>query len=88
MKRIQKKASVIVLIGAFFLSTLALFSCKNERPELTSEEKETAKKEISAQIGKIIEGAGQFNIEMAISPYSNSPDFLIVNANRTFFEYS
>lgn len=88
MKRIRKKTSVIVLAGTFILTSLSLFSCKNESSELTSKEKETIKKEISAQVEKIVKGAGQLNIEMAMSPYSNASDFLVVNPDGTFLDYN
>lgn len=88
MKKIQKKIPLIVLLGAFIFTSLTLLSCKNESFKLTLEEKEIAKKEISAQVEKIVEGAGQLDIEMAMVPYSNSSDFLIVNGDGTFLDYN
>ena len=88
MNRIQQKKSIIVLAGTVIFTFLTLFSCKNESSELTLKEKETAKKEISPQVEKIAAGAGQLNIEMAMGPYSNSTDFLVINPDGTFLNYN
>lgn len=88
MNRIKQKKSIIVLAGTLIFTFLTLFSCKKESFELTSEEKETAKIEISSQVEKIVAGAGQLNIEMAMGPYSNSTDFLVINPDGTFLNYN
>jgi hypothetical protein len=88
MNRIKQKKPIIVLAGTLFLAFLTLFSCKNESSELTLKEKEIAKKEILAQVKKIVLGAGQLNIEMAMSPYLNSTDFLMINPDGTFLNYN
>ncbi|TXD51489.1 MULTISPECIES: hypothetical protein [unclassified Polaribacter] len=86
MKIIQNKTALIIIIGTIFF--LFLTSCKNEVTELSSIEKETAKKEISARINEIVEGAKQLNIEMAMNPYLDSKDFLIINADGSSLDYS
>jgi hypothetical protein len=88
MNRIKQKKSIIFLAGTFIFTFLTLFSCKNESSELTTEEKETAKKEILAQVEKIVLGAAQLNIEMAMGPYSSSTDFLVINPDGTFLNYN
>lgn len=74
--------------------SVLLFSCQtndgknvNQSSELTSEEKETAKKEISARIDEIIKGAKELNAEAALNPYSNDPDFKIVSPDASVTDY-
>ena len=73
-------------------SSILLFSCQTndtskstvtQTTELSSVDKEIAKKEISARIEEIIKGAKELNVEAAIKPYSIDTDFKIVNPDAT-----
>ena len=75
-----------------FCSSIVFFSCQtndntkvkvDQTTELSADEKETAKKEISARIEEIIEGAKELNVEAAIKPYSSDTDFKIVNPDAS-----
>jgi len=88
MITIKKTSFLILLLGTLFISSLFLVSCQNESSEMTSQEKETAKKEIS-DIGKsIVQSVEQLDIESAIKPYSDSPDFLIINPDGSYQDYA
>lgn len=88
MNSIGKKSSLVVILVTLTMTPLFLFSCKNEPSELTSKEKETIKKEISARINEIVKGAKQLDIEAAMKPYSNSETFLIINPDGSFSDYN
>ena len=73
-------------------SSILLFSCQTndtskstvtQTTELSSVDKEIAKKEISARIEEIIKGAKELNVEAAIKPYSIDTDVKIVNPDAT-----
>ena len=57
------------------------------KDEMTSEEKESAKKEISNVAKFIIDNAAKMDVETAMKPYLNSPDFLVVNPDGTHANY-
>ncbi len=86
----------ILTVIIFTLSVL-LFGCQtndskkadaNQATELSSEEKETAKKEISARIDEIIKGAKELNVEAALKPYSDEPDFKIVSPDASVADFA
>lgn len=86
----------------FFISlniclSVLLFSCQtndntktkvHQTTELSSNEKETAKKEISARIEEIIKGAKELNVEEALKPYSSDTDFKIVNPDASVSDFA
>ncbi len=76
-------------------SSILLFSCQtndntktNQTTELSSADKETVKKEISARIEEIIMGAKELNAEAASKPYSNDPYFKIVNPDASVTDFT
>ena len=84
------------LITATLFASILLFGCKNsgeprkatqEKTEMSSEEKETAKREISARVDEIVKGANSLNVDAAIKPYSNEADFKIVNPDASLADY-
>lgn len=81
-----------ILLSIILCFSVLLFSCQTndntraavtQAPELSSQEKETAKKEISGRIEEIIKGAKGLDVEAAAKPYSSDPDFKIVNPDAT-----
>ena len=78
-------------------STLSI-SCKNsnnlnttsnDNPnQITELEKETAKKEIRNVAIFILEHINKLDIETALKPYLNSPDFLLINPDGTYLDYA
>jgi len=83
----MKLINNFIFLGAIIL--LSLSSCKNQTSEFewTKDKKEIAKKEISIVIDGIIENALKVNVQSAIKPYLNSPDFTIVNPDGTTDKY-
>lgn len=71
---------------------LILVSCQNEtglqETELSSDEEETAKKEIAARIEEIIEGGKKLDIQAAIKPYSDSAEFKLVTPDGRVTDYA
>ncbi len=88
MTTIKKASALFVYWGTVIIFSLLLVSCQNESSEMTPKEKETAKKEIS-DIGKgIIQSVERLDIESAIKPYSDSPDFLMINPDGSYQDYA
>jgi hypothetical protein len=56
--------------------------------ELSLNERESIKKDISGRIEEIIQGAKALNIEAALAPYSNDPEFKIVNPDATVTDFA
>ena len=96
---IQKKQN---MGKANYLTTAILFilvilsSCKNANnttatnpqfTEISSDEKESAKKEISGRIDEIIKGVKELNVDVAIKPYSSNTSFRIVNTDASVTDY-
>lgn len=88
----------ILLLTVALLFTSTLFSgCKNQNKskeqnslssEMSTEEKEIVKKEISA-VGKfVIENAAKLDPETAMKPYLNDPEFLVINTDATYGDYA
>ncbi len=76
----------------FFMGTIILFSltsCQNQSTEFewTEQEKEIAKKEISNVVKVIIENAEKVDVQSAIEPYLNSPEFMLVNPDGSVDNY-
>jgi uncharacterized membrane protein len=96
-KIIQVMKKKKILISLAFCSSVLFFGCLTNdntkakvdlTTELSSKDKETAKKEISARIEEIIKGAKELNIEAAMKPYSNDTYFKIVNPDASISDYS
>lgn len=90
MTKVFKLGST-VLIGLTFL-----ISCNNSEPtktnttqqkEISSTEKEEIKREITARLNEVIEGAKKLNVEAAAKVYSDDPDFKIVNPDGTVTDF-
>ncbi len=81
-----------ILVSIIIFSSVLLFSCQTsdntkakmeQTTELSSNDKEIAKKEISARIEEIIKGAKELNVETAIKPYSTDTGFKIINPDAS-----
>lgn len=81
-----------ILVNIILCSSVLFFSCQSNdntkaivtpTTELSSDEKEAAKKEISGRIEEIIKGAKELNAEAAVKPYSSDADFKIVNPDAS-----
>ena len=70
------------------LSVFFLCSCQNKSTNWTLQEKATAKKEISEIAKGVIQSAEKLDIETAIKPYLNSPDFLMINIDGSADDYA
>lgn len=88
MKSISKKTSPIVLIALLIGALLISFNSMSQVPQLSEQEKEPIKEEISALVGTIIEGANQQNIEAFMQSFAKSEDFLQVKTNGSFVGYN
>jgi ketosteroid isomerase-like protein len=84
-----------VLIIITFLNFFAVCGCKNpdnptadsQPAELTSDEKEIIKNEISNKIEEVIKGVKNLDVDAAAKPYSNDADFRIVNPDATVTDF-
>lgn len=79
------------LTSIIFCSFVLLFSCRTNETQvavLSDAEQETAKKEISARIDEIIVGARALNVEAALEPYSNDPNFKIVSPDALVSDFT
>lgn len=77
-----------IYVTAVFLLTLGVgCNIPPTHTEWTEETKEQTKKEISARIDEIIQGANNLDVEAAIQPYANTPEFLMVNPDATVSDY-
>ena len=90
MKNLKFNCQPMLLITLFLLIFTAQ-GCNQAATQnknvLTDQEKESAKKEISAKIDKIIQGGKNLDIETAMQPYSNTENFLIINPDATVSDY-
>jgi hypothetical protein len=88
MRAIKKQSTFFILLGTLIMFSLFFVSCQNESSELTPQEKEIAKKEIS-DIGKgVLQSIERLDIESALKPYLNAPDFLMINPDGSFADYN
>ena len=55
--------------------------------KITEKEQEKAKKEISEVAQFVIDNAAKMDVETAMKPYLNSPDFLVINPDGTSATY-
>lgn len=83
--------------GIILCASVLLFSCQTneskktdvtQAAEWSSDEKEIARKEISARIDEIIKGAKELNADAALEPYSNDPDFKIVSPDASVADFT
>ncbi len=86
--------NIITLTICTLLAGLLWTACNNlyrqptdvpETTELTTNEKEVAKKEIADRVQEIIEGCKKLDIEAALKPYST--DLTIVNSDGSINNY-
>ena len=87
------KHSITILLCAFILIVGCQTNEKNDSKyaratESTAAEKELVKKEIAARIDEIIKGAKALNVEAAIRPYADEPDFKIVSPDASVTDYA
>ena len=90
----MKKANYLTTAILFILVILS--GCKNatnttstnpQMTEISSDEKESTKKEISGRIDEIIKGVKELNVDVALKPYSSDPSFRIVNTDASVTDY-
>ena len=83
-------------IAVFFIASFFLISCESSgdfkagasgHTEMSSAEKEAAKREISARLDEIFKGLNDLDIPASMEPYSNEPDFKIVNLDASVMDY-
>jgi hypothetical protein len=73
--------------SCFLVTFLILIGCqdtytsKTISTEITASEKEIAQKAITARIDEIIAGANNLDVEAAAQPYSDAPEFKIINSD-------
>lgn len=88
---------ILLLAGVLILTSTLCTGCKNEdnskelnnlSSEMTNEEKEIAKKEISDVGAFVIENAIKLDVETAMKPYLNDAEFLVVNPDGTYADYA
>ena len=90
MKNLKFNRQQIFLMMLFLLifTTQGCYQAATQNKNvLTDREKESAKKEISAQIETIIRGGKNLDIETAMQPYSNTEKFLIINPDGSVSGY-
>src|SRR6478752_2391098 len=87
MKTIKKQSTFFFLLGTLMMASPTFVSCHNEPTEMTAQEKETAKKEISAINHKVLEDAERLDIESTMKPILKSPDYMEVRANASSSNY-
>lgn len=74
---------------SFLLTALLISSCKSNKEEnITPEEKEVIRKEIAARIETVSKGVEQHNVDAAIVPYLNAPEFRIVTPDGRITDYA
>ncbi|WP_445737795.1 nuclear transport factor 2 family protein [Mariniflexile sp.] len=87
----MKTTKFLRLATLSFALVIICISCKEqaktEHSELTPQEKEQAKKEISSRIDGIVQGAKNLNIDEAMKAYSNSDDFMLINPDGSSYNY-
>jgi len=89
MKLTNNLSSLLFFTGTIILFSLTLTCCQNQSAEFewTEKEKEIAKKEISNVAKVIIESAEKVDIQSALEPYLNSPEFMVVNPDGSIDNY-
>jgi hypothetical protein len=55
---------------------------------MTLQKKEIAKKEISDVAKDVLKSINRLNIESALKPYLNTPDFLMINPDGSYADYN
>jgi len=76
--------------GTIFVALITLLSCqsKTSPAELSAAEKETAKKEIAARIEEIVAGVKKLDMQTALKPYSDSPEFRLVTPDARITDHA
>ena len=89
MKPINNLSSLLFFMGTIILFSFTFTSCQNQSTEFewTEKEKEIARKEISNIAKVIIESAERVDIQAALEPYLNSPEFIVVNPDGSCDNY-
>lgn len=87
MKTIKKQSTFFFLLGTLIMSSPALISCHSNPTELTAQEKETVKKEISDINNRTLQDAERLDITSAMKPYLNTSDYIEIRANGSSSNY-
>jgi|SRR3989339_418120 len=75
------RTNSLLILSFFFIA------CRQQPHQGTPQEKETAKKEIAVIVDGIVRGCDQLDIQEALKPYSDSPDFVAVNTDGSVVDY-
>jgi ketosteroid isomerase-like protein len=74
-----------LLIG---LALFLLFGCGRQEPaQMTSQEQDVAKKEISEVLNQQLQTASKLDAEALLQSYSNSPDFILLTTTGSMADY-
>ena len=74
-----------LLIG---LALFLLFGCGRQEPaQMTPQEQDVAKKEISEVLNQQLQSASKLDAEALLQSYSNSPDFILLTAVGSMVDY-
>ena len=74
-----------LLIG---LAVFLLFGCGRQEPaQMTSQEQDVAKKEISEVLNQQLQTASKLDAEALLQSYSNSPDFILLTTSGLMVDY-
>ena len=74
-----------LLIG---LALFLLFGCGRQEPaQMTSQDQDVAKKEISEVLNQQLQSASKLDAEALLQSYSNSPDFILLTAVGSMVDY-
>lgn len=77
------KPTLLVALGM-----LLLFGCGKQEPaQMTSQEQDVAKREISEVLDRLLQSASKLDAEALLQSYSNSPDFILLSTVGSMVDY-
>jgi ketosteroid isomerase-like protein len=70
------------------LALFMLFGCGRQEPaQMTPQEQDAAKKEISEVLNQLLQSASKMDAEALLQSYSNSPDFILLTTEGSMLDY-
>jgi hypothetical protein len=73
--------------NSFLLLSFFFIACQQQPHPMTPQEKETAQKEIAGIVDGIVRGCNQLDVQEALKPYSDSPNFVAVNTDGSVVDH-